>query len=200
VSNNIAGARKLQPKEMKAIIEQMSMRDRVWFILGCSTGLRISELLSLQVKDVFDGKAIKPFFRLTGVRVKKGVARNVTVTPMTHQLLKEWLGHVGNDPECFLFQSREGKNKPITRQQADVAIRKAARNLGLSGKVATHSMRKTFAWNIYELGGYDINLVREAVGHAYVTTTQAYLGQGQEKVQKETSKHTDAMLTKVFSA
>ena len=54
-------------------------------------------------------------------------------------------------------------------------LKKAFIAAGLNGKIATHSLRKSFAQRVYEESG-DIYLVKELLGHRNVTTTQSYLG------------------------
>ena len=54
-------------------------------------------------------------------------------------------------------------------------LKKAFIAAGLNGKIATHSLRKSFAQRVYEQSG-DIYLVKELLGHRNVATTQSYLG------------------------
>jgi integrase/recombinase XerD len=61
------------------------------------------------------------------------------------------------------------------RQTAHQMLKKAFIAAGLNGKIATHSLRKSFAQRIYERSG-DIYLVKELLGHRNVSTTQDYLG------------------------
>ena len=61
------------------------------------------------------------------------------------------------------------------RQTAHQMLKKAFIAAGLNGKIATHSLRKSFAQRVYEQSG-DIYLVKELLGHRSVSTTQQYLG------------------------
>ena len=63
----------------------------------------------------------------------------------------------------------------MNRQTAHEMLKKAFEDAGLNGKLATHSLRKSFAQRLYEESG-DIYLVQELLGHRNVSTTQNYLG------------------------
>jgi hypothetical protein len=66
--------------------------------------------------------------------------------------------------------------------QAHRILEKAFQEAGLNGKLATHSMRKTYAQRMYDTSG-DIFLVKEALGHKSVETTKQYLGVSYSKMQ-----------------
>ena len=63
----------------------------------------------------------------------------------------------------------------MNRQTAHEMLKKAFVDAGLNGKLATHSLRKSFAQRLYEESG-DIYLVQELLGHRNVATTQKYIG------------------------
>ena len=53
-------------KAMKQLLRQHSQRDLLFFVFGINTGMRVSDLLTLKVEDVWDGKKIKEFVSLKG--------------------------------------------------------------------------------------------------------------------------------------
>ena len=63
----------------------------------------------------------------------------------------------------------------MNRQTAHEMFKKAFQAVGLNGKLATHSLRKSFPQRVYEESG-DIYLVQELLGHRNVSTTQKYIG------------------------
>ncbi len=71
---------------------------------------------------------------------------------------------VGLDEEEFLFKSREGRNKPISRYMAYKIIKAAALKVGLSD-IGTHSLRKSMAFQIYDRTK-DIGLVMSLLNHS----------------------------------
>ena len=81
-----------------------------------------------------------------------------------------------------LFKSRKGPNRAITVGHAWEIIKTAARELGHNDRVATHSMRKTFARAIYDNSGHDLILTQRALGHRAVSSTSSYLESTDEEV------------------
>ena len=156
-------------------------RNRGLFVLGVSTGGRISELLSLKVADVYqNGAAVTDLlFDLNivkGGEVSRAVPVNVDGRTAIEALIAWHVEHYGNiDVERALFPSRQGNRGAMNRRTAHAVLKVAFEAAGLNGKLATHSMRKSFAQRLYEETA-DIFAVQEVLGHKSVATTQAYLG------------------------
>ena len=157
-------------------------RNRGLFMLGVSTGGRISELLALKIDDVWQNK--KPVTDLLFDRsiVKGGeVSRAVPVNidgREAIQTLIHWHSEKYKTiaPPRPLFPSRNRQGAvAMNRQTAHDMLKKAFAVAGLNGKLATHSLRKSFAQRLYDESG-DIYLVQELLGHRNVSTTQNYLG------------------------
>ena len=181
------GTRPLDNDEIRRVSAAFTgtyeVRNRGLFMLGVSTGGRISELLSLRIGDVYQNK--KPVSDLLYSKsiVKGGeVSRRVPVNADGRRAIDNLMNwhrrHYGNPiaSKRPLFPSRHNAGTvPMHRQTAHQMLKKAFVNAGLNGKIATHSLRKSFAQRIYEQSG-DIYLVKELLGHRNVATTQAYLG------------------------
>ena len=158
-------------------------RNRGLFMLGVSTGGRISELLSLQIGDVWqNGSAVTDLLFDKSI-VKGGeVSRAVPVNRdgrLAIDALVAWHAEQYQDTQASrpLFPSRNGQGNPqrISRRTAHDVLKKAFEDAGLNGHLATHSMRKSFAQRLYDRTG-DIFAVQEMLGHKAVSTTQKYLG------------------------
>ena len=158
------------------------IRNRGLFMLGVSTGGRISELLGLQIGDVYQNQ--KPVTDLLynksivkGGEVSRAVPVNVDGRDAIAALI-DWHREKYGDlvPTRPLFPSRN-KNGTVAmnRQTAHEMLKAAFMTAGLNGKLATHSLRKSFAQRVYEQSG-DIYLVQELLGHRNVATTQKYIG------------------------
>ena len=157
-------------------------RNRGLFMLGVSTGGRISELLSLTVGDVYqNGKPVTDllFDRtiVKGGEVSRAVPVNVDGRAAIENLIswhREKYKTVA--PSRPLFPSRN-KNGAVAmnRQTAHEMLKKAFLDAGLNGKLTTHSLRKSFAQRLYDRTG-DIFAVQEMLDHKSVATTQKYLG------------------------
>ena len=158
------------------------IRNRGLFMIGVSTGGRISELLSLRIGDVWqNGKPVTDL--LFDKKIVKGgeVSRAVPVNIDGRCAIEATIGwhqqrYDNTDSHRPLFPSRN-KNGSVAmnRQTAHEMLKTAFLAAGLNGKLATHSLRKSFAQRVYEQSG-DIYLVQELLGHRNVATTQKYLG------------------------
>ena len=157
-------------------------RNRGLFMLGVSTGGRISELLSLQIGDVYqNGKPVTDLLFDKSV-VKGGeVSRAVPVNRDGQRAIADLIAwHRQRYPDTKknrpLFPSRNGQGqKPMSRRTAHDVLKVAFEAAGLNGHLATHSLRKSFAQRLYDRTG-DIFAVQEMLGHKSVATTQKYLG------------------------
>ena len=159
-----------------------AIRNRGIFMLGVSTGGRISELLSLTIGDVYQNK--KPVTDLLfdksvvkGGEVSRAVPVNLDGRLAIAQLVDWHRERFRTAPKSRpLFPSRQGKApQPMSRRTAHNVLKAAFVAAGLNGHLATHSLRKSFAQRVYDRSG-DIFMVQELLGHRNVATTQKYLG------------------------
>ena len=157
-------------------------RNRGLFMLGVSTGGRISELLSLQIEDVYqNGKSVTDLLFDKSI-VKGGeVSRAVPVNSDGRRAIEDLIAwHRERYPDTEksrpLFPSRNGQGQQrMSRRTAHDLLKVAFEAAGLNGHLATHSLRKSFAQRLYDRTG-DIFAVQEMLGHKSVSTTQKYLG------------------------
>ena len=180
------GTRPLDNNEIRLVSAcftgTFEVRNRGLFLLGVSTGGRISELLSLQIGDVYQNeKAVTDLLFdksiVKGGEVSRTVPVNIDGRRAIDQLI-EWHReqYQNTEPSRPLFPSRQKSGSvPMHRQTAHDILKTAFTGAGLNGKLATHSLRKSFAQRVYEQSG-DIFLVQELLGHKNVSTTQRYLG------------------------
>ena len=180
------GTRPLDNDEIRKVAEcfdgTFEARNRGLFMLGVSTGGRISELLSLQIGDVWQNdRAVMDLLYdrsiVKGGEVSRAVPVNRDGREAIDDLIAWHQARFGNVPESRpLFPSRHNSGTvPLHRQTAHQMLKKAFIAAGLNGKIATHSLRKSFAQRVYEQSN-DIYLVKELLGHKNVSTTQQYLG------------------------
>ena len=157
-------------------------RNRGLFILGVSTGGRISELLSLTIGDVYQNRRAVTDLLFDKSIVKGGeVSRAVPVNADGRRAIDDLIAwhreHYRNTDESRpLFPSRHKSGTvSMHRQTAHDILKKAFIAAGLNGKLATHSLRKSFAQRLYDKTG-DNYMVQELLGHRNISTTQKYLG------------------------
>lgn len=143
------------------------------FHLGINTGLRVSDLLRLKVKDV-KGKS-------TIFIIMEKTEKEVTVYLNTH-LRSEIDKYVEfKKDEDFLFQSREGVNRPLTRQRVSQVFKEASLALEIE-RFNTHSMRKSFGYWYYK-ENKDVYYLMMLFGHNTQQQTLDYIGLYQEEVE-----------------
>ena len=178
------GTRPLTNEEIRkvraAFDGTFAQRNRGFFMLGVSIGGRVSELLALKIGDVWQNEQPVSDFQFDKSIVKGGeTSRTIPVNSDGRKAITEIInwqrGYFGfvflENP---LFPSQKG-NTAIKRQAIHKIMEKVFVKAGLNGKLATHTLRKTFAQRLYQKCS-DIYMVKELLGHKNVATTQAYIG------------------------
>ncbi|MHB1076834.1 tyrosine recombinase XerC [Thiobacillus sp.] len=143
-------------------------RDRAMFELFYSSGLRLSELVGLDLHDVnlHAGEA-----QVTG----KG--NKTRIVPVGHQALAAlaaWLPHrqsLAQADTAALFINRRGTR--LTPRSVQLRLNRWAQLAGLSQRVHPHMLRHAFATHVLQSSG-DLRAVQEMLGHASISTTQVY--------------------------
>ena len=168
--------RPLTVEEMRSLLDAprsetpAGSRDRAFLELLYGAGLRVSELVSLDVDDVD--------LELSGVRVlgKGGRERDVPIGTYAVRALEDYL--LRARPELAsrasgsaLFLNQRGGR--LTRQGVTLLLERSARSAGIGRRVSPHVLRHSFATHLLE-GGADVRVVQELLGHASVATTQIY--------------------------
>lgn len=162
----------------------LGMRDRAMFELLYGAGLRVSELIGVQLQQVnFDGNYLTVKGKGSKVRaIPFGkFAREKLysyITDMRPRLLK-------GRSSPFVFTNRSGK--PLSRQGFWKVIRGHALAAGIDKRVTPHTLRHSFATHLLE-GGADLRSVQAMLGHADISTTQIYThvdGARLKKVHRE---------------
>ncbi|TSC72792.1 MAG: Tyrosine recombinase XerC [Parcubacteria group bacterium Gr01-1014_70] len=149
-----------------------SLRDRALLELLFSTGLRVSELCSL------DRDAVNPTKKEFSVRGKGGKIRVVFVSDSARAALARYLDKRGDiSPALFIRISRGQANMKeptrLTPRSVERIIKRYAAKAGISKKVTPHTLRHMFATDLL-INGADIRSVQQMLGHANVATTQIY--------------------------
>lgn len=147
-----------------------ALRDRAILELFFSTGLRVSELCSLNrdldlSRDEFS------------VRGKGEKVRVVFLSPAAKKAIKEYLDKRGDiDEALFVQMARNAAGKDsmrITPRSIERLVKQQAVKAGITRKVTPHVIRHSFATDLLE-NGADLRSVQALLGHANITTTQVY--------------------------
>ncbi len=146
-----------------------AIRDRAMAEFFYSSGLRLAELVSLNVEDM-DRRS-----QLVTVIGKGGKTRTVPVGSVAMAAIERWLqvrpGSPDADGERALFTSARGTR--ISERSVQARLRLQGRKSGMHQDVHPHMLRHSFASHMLESSG-DLRAVQELLGHANIATTQIY--------------------------
>lgn len=154
-------------------------------VLGFNTGLRISDLVSLKVGDI---RGREDFVVLEGKTQKeRQVHLKWSVRKKLDELLKD------RKPEEYALQSRQrdkgnGGARPISTQRALDIIKVIAGRAGYEGHVGCHTMRKTYAWSVYDASGENLSLLQKTLNHSSQAVTMHYIGIDQKDINETIDK------------
>ena len=171
----------VEPIRDKEIIRSIGdyLKDKdpkyyVMFAIGIYSGLRISDILKLKVRDVRGKKNIK-------LREKKtGKEKKFLVHPQLIPILEEYCKN--KESYEYLIPSPNRINKPISRIMAYKVLHKAGEQFGVSN-LGTHSLRKTFGYHFYQQT-HDIALLMKYFNHTNESITLRYIGILQDTMDK----------------
>lgn len=164
-------------EQIKRYLRSRNERDYMLFVFGINTGLRIQDMLKLRVRDVKGDHIIMR-------EMKTDKQKWLKINPTLRRELKRYTAD--KDDYTYLFKSREGKNKPITRDMAYKILRKAATEFGLAD-IGTHTCRKTFAYHLYKKEK-DITLLQKMLNHSSPEITLRYIGMDQDRMDDAISR------------
>lgn len=150
------------------------LRDKLLLELMYGSGLRVSELIGLNLEDVEFAD------RILRIRGKGGKERIVPFGEPVRKLIEEWIT-VRPAAEGPLFASEKGAERLTVRTVHRVVQRAAARS-GLYG-ISPHTLRHCFATHMLERGA-PLRVVQEMLGHESIATTQKYLSITTEQIKR----------------
>jgi len=162
-------------EEVKSILKQNGTRDLLLFTLGINSALRVSDLLKLRVSDV-KGKS-----HLEVREQKTGKLKRFPIRANLQALIEE---STLNKPDSdYLFQSRNGNNKPLTRVMVHNIISNACKKAGIQDKCSCHSLRKTFSYHHYQTYK-DVAILQYLLNHSSPSITLRYIGITQDNIEE----------------
>lgn len=166
---------------MKKILRASSLRNELLFVLGINTGLRISDLLAIEIGDVLKGQGAAD--RLELRERKTGKSRYIALNKKTRKLIERYIERErpGAGPTDPLFLSQKGGR--ISRQHAYALLNDAARSVGIRERIGTHSLRKTFGYFAYK-NGVDLAMIQKLLNHSSQAETLRYIGITQDEMDE----------------
>lgn len=161
-------------KQIKDILRQNSYRNYMIFVVGINTGLRIGDLLGLKVEDVRN----KSHIIIKEQKTSKN--KQFLINGNLRRELNKYTKEMADDE--YLFQSRIGKNQPLSRFQAYRVLSSAAKATGLD-RIGCHSTRKTFGYHHYKKYK-DVALLQKLFNHSSPAITLDYIGITQDIIDE----------------
>ena len=160
----------------------LGARDRAILELLYSTGMRISELVQLDLRNLD---------RFGEVALLRGKGRKERITPIGRPAMaalehyldlrqRHWGGRSGVDREA-LFLNKNGRR--LSARSVRRMLEKYARVAGLSRRVSPHTLRHSFATHMLD-NGADLRAVQELLGHESLSTTQIYTHVSTERMRR----------------
>lgn len=166
----------LSVEEVERLLEQPSsktnkeIRDKAMLELLYATGMRVSELINLQVSDLD--------LQMGYVRCQDGSKeRVIPFGTVAKNALRNYMANArpalikGNDT-TFLFTNCSGQ--PMSRQGFWKVLKAYAKKAGIESDITPHTLRHSFAAHLVE-NGADLKSIQEMLGHSDVSTTQIYM-------------------------
>ena len=164
----------------------LGQRNRAILETLYGTGVRVSELVSLRLSDLFfdDG-----FIRVIG---KGNKERLVPIGSMAVKQIKAYVSYYRNhvtpkkNSEDILFLNNRGGK--LTREMVFIMVKQIVENAGVKKKVSPHTFRHSFATHLIQ-NGADIRVVQEMLGHESIVTTEIYTHIDSAKLKETIDKY-----------
>ena len=195
-----------QVHKIESILKSQNYRDYILFRLGIFSGLRISDILKLKVKDVRN----QNYFKLR--ENKTGKAKTLKIFDDLKKELDQYIKNMADNDYLISSQKytkhikiknpdklykqhnqdryisipNESSNSPIQRMQAYRIINNAARKAGITEDIGTHTMRKTFGYQFYtqynDKNNRALAILQQIYNHSTPHMTLRYIGIAQDEV------------------
>ena len=179
------------------LIEKKRFRDNMLFIIGINFGLRVSDLRTLRFSHLInDDCTFRDRFPILEKKTKntrkhqrnRYISINTAVVEAVTLYLENTPGVHLSD---YMFRSASNngcnENKPISKQAVDAVLKGVAKDRGLGNRMATHSLRKTFAYHQMVMSGNDprkLLLLQKMFGHSTAAQTLDYIGITSEEIDE----------------
>jgi integrase/recombinase XerD len=162
----------LSVQEVKDLIDSADFaKSRLIIKMLYSSGLRVSELVNLAVKDLD--------FQQNMGWVRKGKGSKDRIFKIAESIKKQLQRYLNENPENkYLFS----KDKPMSTRNVQIIIKKAAKKAQINKKVTPHTLRHSFATHLLE-NGENLLVIQQLLGHENLETTRIYTHISQEQIK-----------------
>lgn len=161
-----------------------SKREIAMFTLFLNNGLRVSELIGLQLSDCY--RMVIPETNKEGyfinIRRKGNKIQKMVLNKETFEAIKDYIDNARKETVYNNIFISDG-GKPMATLSIDRTVKKIAKKAGINKNISAHSLRRSIATELYRQG-VDINGIKDVLGHASISTTQIYIQNAEEHANK----------------
>jgi len=167
----------LSSEEIKQLLKApVLIREKIMFGLTYDTGIRISELVSLQLRDIDLDRLV--------VHIRQPKNKRDRYVPMSTHAARGIKKHLTiNTPKVYLFENLNRPGMPISKTRVRFLLKEALKMTGIKKPVSVHTLRHTYATHQLE-SGQNIMVLKELLGHSNIQTTLIYLHIAQTDYEK----------------
>jgi len=162
-------------------LKRGQFRNYVLIVFGVCTALRISDLLRLTWDVVYDATHEEFYSHITIVERKTGKTKTIALNPQIIQALRLYYPHRHGS---YIFSNNRKEGRAISRIQAWRVIKAAVAAVGIMGKVACHSLRKSWGYHAWTSGDVSPVIIMDVLNHSNYETTRRYLGVAQDDLDR----------------
>lgn len=170
------------------LIDNKRYRDNMLFVVGINVGLRVSDLLQLTfyhfIDENYSFRRVFPILEKKTRNTRK-VAKNryITINEAVIEAITLYLKNHPSRLDEYLFKSESNRgsnqNRAMNRVSVDRILKGIAKELDLTEKISTHTLRKTFGYHQMVMSGNDhrkLLVLQKIFGHASASQTLDYIG------------------------
>ena len=152
----------------------------IQFALG--SGLRVAEISNLKVEHLHFQRGSNQIVVYNG---KNNKDRIVTINNNLKKIIQAYINYIQSKSD-YLFPSERGEQ--LTRSGIQQIFKKWAKKAELPKRFSIHSLRHTYATNLYKASGFNLRLVQKQLGHSSISTTQVYADTFDEDLENAVEK------------
>lgn len=164
-----------------------NLRDYCLFVVGINVGLRAGDLMQIRIGNVIDPHG--DFFDSCSMNEQKTKKfKQFSLNNSAREAIKLYLDSLESYKlDDYLFKSRKGDNESLNVESVHKILKNTTRELGIKGNYGSHTLRKTFAYQIYvkEIGNNPgiVQTLQRILNHASQVDTLKYIGITKEVIK-----------------
>lgn len=171
-------------EEIKILLEkERNFRDLLFFVAWINFALRVTDLLNIKVKDLYENWEVKDFFEI--VEKKTNKINRIFIPDNVKKVLKKYTEkypYIIINPENYLFFTKNWKSN-FGRRWALEIMHKLTERVWLKWNFWTHTLRKTWGYQARK-NDISIDIIQSKLNHSNLKTTERYLWITAEEVWK----------------